>query len=179
MQYFGRHGNSNHKRDDTVDMINQKKPNNIALLAATCVFLFGALETVQIGSRAEESERTPVRESCPPEGSIIALFSRQAFDEGREAEFREHGKYFEELARISMSSFVEDDVVEKSLIASVNFEKKMRAQGHDIRLGDLIIDGETSLNSVLSRSKSLKPIMKAQLELRLAVVREMKRVICR
>ena len=68
MQYFGCHGNSNHKLGDTVDMINQKKPNYIAMLVATCVFLFGALETVQIGSRAEESERTPVRGRCPPEG---------------------------------------------------------------------------------------------------------------
>ena len=109
----------------------------------------------------------------------IALFTRQAFDQGREAEFREYAKFTEKLAIISASNFRDDDVVEKSLIATINFAKEMRAQGHDIRAGDLIIEREATLDSVLRNSTSLSRISKAHLELRLAVTQEMKRVMCR
>lgn len=162
-----------------MDTINRKKPNSIVLLVAAFFFVSGGLESVQPGSRAEESERAPPRETCPPDGSSIALFTRQAFDQGREAEAREYEKYTDELTRISMSSYIDDDVVEKSIVASINFGKKMRAQGHDIRLRDLIIDREAKLLSYLSHGTSIKPIEKAQIELQLAVVREMKRVMCR
>jgi hypothetical protein len=151
----------------------------VFVLVAMCFFAFSALQTMQIGSRAADREQEATRERCPPDGSQIALFTRQAFDQGREAEFREYAKFTTELAIISASEFTDKSVVEKSLIAAVNFAKGMRAQGHDIRVADLIIHREETLNSVLRNSKSLSRISKAQLELQLAVIQEMKRVMCR
>jgi hypothetical protein len=121
----------------------------------------------------------PDRRTCPPDGSRIALFSRQAFDQGRELEGREYGQYTEELFKISTSSSIADDVVEKSFIATINFGKKMRARGHDVRMVDLIIDREKSITDLLRDGKSLSEISRAQLELQLAIVREMKRIQCR
>lgn len=115
--------------------------------------------------------------TCPPDGSRIALFSRQALDEGREFEGREYGKYTEELFAISASSYVVDDVIEKSIAATINFSKKMRAKGNDIKVVDLIIDREKIVSDLL-RDKSLHNVRAAQLELQLAVVREMKRIMC-
>ena len=48
------------------------------LLVAACFFVFGALQTLQIGSRAADNEQRATRERCPPDGSQIALFTRQA-----------------------------------------------------------------------------------------------------
>ena len=151
----------------------------VFLLVVAYFFVFSALQMLQIGSRAADNEERATRDRCPPDGSQIALFTRQAFDQGREAEFREYGKFIEKLAIISASNFSDDDVVEKSLIAAINFAKEMRAQGHDIRAVDLIIHREATLDSVLRDSKSLSRISKAQLELQFAVIQEMKRVMCR
>ena len=54
----------------------------------------------------------------------------------------------------------------------------MRAKGNDIAVVDLIIDREKAVSDLL-RDKSLHKVREAQLELQLAVVREMKRIMCR
>jgi hypothetical protein len=42
---------------------------------------------------------------CPPDNSSIALFTRQAFDQGRESEGREYGKFTGELIAIARSIY--------------------------------------------------------------------------
>ncbi len=146
-------------------------PLGICLLA----FLFAP---VLASAEVAKPEQALGYSTCPPDGSRIALFSRQAFDEGRELEGREYGKYTEELFAISTSSYVVDDVIEKSIAATINFSKKMRAKGNDISVVALIIDREKAVSDLL-RDKSLHKVRETQLELQLAVAREMKRIMCR
>ena len=116
---------------------------------------------------------------CPPDGSLIALLTVQAFNEGRKVEHLEYAKFSRELAAIAASSFQDSDVVEKSIVATTDFARKMTERGHDLTARDLIIHEETWLKSALRDGNSLQPIYRAQLGLHLAVVNEMKRVLCR
>jgi hypothetical protein len=119
------------------------------------------------------------RQVCLPDGSSIALFTRQAFDQGRESEGRDYGRFVEELAHISSSPASDDDKVGKSMTAAINFARSMRARGHDLGVRDLIIDRETSLTYRLREGNTISSITRAHLEGQRAVIREMKRLMCR
>src|SRR4051794_39548306 len=67
------------------------------------------------GYAASENAQKSEPTRCPPDGSRIALFSRQAIDQGREQENKEYARFTEELFAISTSSSVEGEVVEKSI----------------------------------------------------------------
>lgn len=125
------------------------------------------------------ADTTRETNKCPPDGSLISLLTRQAFDEGREPEGREYGMYLNELAAVSISSYRDPEIVDKSIAASINFSKKMQEKGHAIGLRDLIIHREATLVSVLRSRNPATPIYNSQLDLQLAVTREMKRLMCR
>lgn len=116
-------------------------------------------------------------DSCPKEGTSIALFTRQAFDEGRESEGREYGQLVGELSGIARARDTEENIVEKSITAITNFVKKMRAINHDVAVGEIVVHRESELNYLIRLN--LSPIRRATLELQLSVIREVKKVICR
>ncbi len=111
-------------------------------------------------------------------GSRIALFTRQALDEGRQAEAIEYGDFKWELETIGISSERLDDVIEKATAAFYRFSAKMQASGHDIRPGDLVVDlAEVSKFRTDPRS-DFDPIYRARGELLGAIVAEVKKRIC-
>jgi hypothetical protein len=127
----------------------------------------------------ESGTRIPVRlDYCPPEKSKVPLLTRQAFDEGRAAEGREYGKLTDELYRISTSDWDDEAILDKSFAAIRIFVQSMQARGHDIDFGDIVVHREAILTSILSSDCQLAPISRAQLELQLAITREMKRRVC-
>jgi hypothetical protein len=146
------------------------------LLVALAVF-FGAHGSARSAPAAEPDRQSTTSDTCPPDRSLIALFTRQAFDQGRAMEGHEYGSFTDELMAISISAR-EGEVIEKSISASINFARRMRSLGHEIRAVDLIIHRETTLASLLA-SDSLGAINRAQFQLQLTVTREMKRVMCR
>jgi hypothetical protein len=140
----------------------------VALLAAGILF----------ASSQESGTRIPVRLAyCPPEQSEIPVLTRQAFDEGRELEGRQHGELIRELSRASTSHYDDELVLDSAFAAVRTFVQSMQARGHDIDFGDIIVHEETMLNSMLSRLQ-LTAIRRAQLELQLATITQMKRRIC-
>jgi hypothetical protein len=156
----------------------QMKPRWSVSLSVGLLIASASIITAAGQDHTGAPDAVPNLETCPPNNSSIALFTRQAFDEGRESEGREYGKFVQQLASISVSGYTDDDIVEKSITVSRDFANKMRARGHDIRLGDLIVHRETRLNWSLSHNSLLGPIARVQLELQMVVIREMKRRIC-
>ncbi len=130
-------------------------------------------EEQSVGTRAPL-----VREGCPPEGSSIALFSRQALDEGRKAEAAEYGNFWRELEIIAISNERLDDIIEKATAAFYRFSARMQASGHDIRPGDLVIDLQESLKDLIGPRSHSHPIHRARSELLGAIVAEVKKRIC-
>jgi hypothetical protein len=125
----------------------------------------------------QAGEREIVAHDCPPDGSRVAIFTRQGFDEGRQGENREYGRFVAQIFSIAASRETDEAIVEKSIMALINFAKQTRARGHDLGIGDVIIHEEAELS--LQSRVELRPIYKACNELLLSVIREMKRVICR
>ena len=134
-----------------------------------CLFM---LIAVQNSTEAQ----TPASGRCAPAGSTIALFTRQAFDEGREAIGRQYAKLVGELASIAGENLSERAAVEQSIDAVRNFSATMNSQGHDVTVEDIIIHREGEMVSLLRIVD--QPITKARYALQLAIIREMKRSVC-
>jgi hypothetical protein len=113
---------------------------------------------------------------CPPDGSSIAIFTRQAFDQGREVVGRRYGKFVGELAQIAMSNEAESQVVEQSNEAAKRLAAEMQSLGHEISVGEIVVHREGQL--VFQIQIAQHPVAKARYALQLAVVQEMKRAIC-
>jgi hypothetical protein len=113
---------------------------------------------------------------CPTDNSSIAPLTRQAFDEGRKSEGLKYGKLISELVAISRSNESESEIINRSIAALTDFEQVMKKSGYDVSLGDIIIHRETELKSVL---RVERPIAKARYGLQLAVIEEIKRMVCR
>jgi hypothetical protein len=141
-----------------------------------CGLALSAEAKIPLASHAAQIANT---EGCPPQYSSIALFTRQAFDPRRgelRPELQEYAHFITELSNAAVSSPIDTEVVRKSIEVSESFVAKMEARGSSFSLGDLIIHLETQLNNL---ARTDMPIPRARYKLELAVVREMKRVICR
>lgn len=123
--------------------------------------------------RAAQQQKKPTE--CPPDNSSIAVFTRLAFDQGHVGPSRHYQRFLGELADIERSNYADEDILKKSIAATTAFVERMKLSGQDIDVADVIIHREAELNFMV-RTKN--PISKARYALELAVIREMKRVIC-
>jgi hypothetical protein len=89
--------------------------------------------------------QTAAANYCPPDGTSIALFARQAFDEGRATAGRQYAKFLDELVQLAMSNAPENEVVEQSVDASRRFAAAMVALGHEMTVGDIGVHREAQL----------------------------------
>jgi hypothetical protein len=115
---------------------------------------------------------------CPPDQSVVVLFTRQAVEEGSEAAqaaFREYAKFESELDAIASSGASDDEIVERSMAAVTSLVQRAASLDLELTPADIIVHRETELRSLVRIDQ---PITKARYELRLSIVREMKRLVC-
>ncbi|MBX9844873.1 MAG: hypothetical protein K2Z80_23990 [Xanthobacteraceae bacterium] len=120
--------------------------------------------------------QTTAGDYCPPDGSSVAILTRQAFDEGRATVGREYGKFIGELSQIAISAVAENEVVERSIDVSKRLAAAMGNLGHDVTVGEIVVHWEAEL--IFQIRVARQPITKARYTLQLAVAQEMKRVLC-
>ena len=118
------------------------------------------------------------REDCPPAGASIAVFSRQAVEGGRTFEAIEYDRFREELLIMGIA-YADDRMVRESLARFRSFAAVMKQHGHDIRMGNVIVDVETKLAGTQRNGQPDGSVAKARLDLELAIIRVLKAAICK
>jgi len=118
------------------------------------------------------------REDCPPAGAAIAVFSRQAVEGGRTFEAIEYDRFREELLIMGIA-YADDRMVRESHAICRSFAALMKQHGHDIRIGNIIVDLETKLAGTQRGGQPEGSIAKARLDLELAIIRVLKAAICK